>query len=51
MTHYLILLAQKHESFRKTELEALAELEHVSVDLSHHDDNVRISLSALMTDY
>ncbi|KAK9362952.1 S-adenosyl-L-methionine-dependent methyltransferase [Lipomyces starkeyi] len=40
MTQYLILLAQKHESFRKTELEALAELEHVSVDLSHHDDNV-----------
>ncbi|KAK9238676.1 S-adenosyl-L-methionine-dependent methyltransferase [Lipomyces kononenkoae] len=40
MKEYLILLAQKHESFRKAELEALAELEHVAVDLSQHDENV-----------
>ncbi|KAJ8101557.1 S-adenosyl-L-methionine-dependent methyltransferase [Lipomyces tetrasporus] len=39
MPEYLILLAQKHESFRKTELEALAELEQVPVDLSGHDVN------------
>ncbi|KAK9466206.1 S-adenosyl-L-methionine-dependent methyltransferase [Lipomyces arxii] len=38
MPQYLILLAQTHESFRKTELEALARLEHVQVDLSGHDE-------------
>ncbi|KAK7202880.1 S-adenosyl-L-methionine-dependent methyltransferase [Myxozyma melibiosi] len=38
MPEYLVLLAQTHESFRKAELEALAVLENISVDLSSHDE-------------
>lgn len=34
---FLILLAQVQERFRKLELEALAELENINVDLSGHD--------------
>ncbi|KAK9447959.1 S-adenosyl-L-methionine-dependent methyltransferase [Limtongia smithiae] len=38
MRDYLILFAQTHETFRKLELEALAELEQVSVDMSDHSE-------------
>lgn len=34
---FLILLAQAHEHFRRLELEALAEFEHIAVDLSDYD--------------
>uniref|UniRef100_A0A060T4X0 tRNA (guanine(10)-N(2))-methyltransferase n=1 Tax=Blastobotrys adeninivorans TaxID=409370 RepID=A0A060T4X0_BLAAD len=35
---FLLLLAQAHETFRKAELEALAELYNVPVDLSEHSE-------------
>ncbi|KAK9478527.1 S-adenosyl-L-methionine-dependent methyltransferase [Lipomyces japonicus] len=38
MPKYIVLLAQAHETFRKPELEALAELEGLKVDLSGHDE-------------
>ncbi|KAK9454978.1 S-adenosyl-L-methionine-dependent methyltransferase [Dipodascopsis uninucleata] len=38
MRDYVILLAQKHESFRKSELESLAVLFNINVDLSSHSE-------------
>ncbi|GMM28299.1 tRNA (guanine-N2-)-methyltransferase [Martiniozyma asiatica (nom. inval.)] len=38
MKTYLIFLAQSHPNFRKAELESLADLHNIKVDLSNHDE-------------
>ncbi|KAI5960956.1 uncharacterized protein KGF55_004223 [Candida pseudojiufengensis] len=39
MKEYLILLAQAYPQFRQAELESLAELHDIQVDLSHHNES------------
>ncbi|KAI5952819.1 hypothetical protein KGF54_003686 [Candida jiufengensis] len=48
MKEYLILFAQAHPNFRQAELESLASINKISVDLSHHDETkpfLKISLN------
>lgn len=44
MPTYLVRLAQTHESFRKVELQALADLAGVKLEFIKYDENVRISM-------
>lgn len=46
MPQYLIRLAQVHESFRKVELQALADIVQVSLEFVHYEEDVS-SLSKL----
>lgn len=41
MPQYLIRLVQVHESFRKVELQALADLAEVSLEFVHYENDVR----------
>ena len=40
MPEYLVRLAQIHESFRKAELQALADLAETNIDLVRYDEDV-----------
>lgn len=42
MPEYLVRLVQVHESFRKAELEALAELTGVEMEIILYSENVRL---------
>jgi tRNA G10 N-methylase Trm11 len=44
MPTYLIRLAQAHESFRKVELQALAELAGVELEFIKYEENVGNSI-------
>lgn len=44
MPTYLVRLAQTHESFRKTELQALADLAGVNLEFIKYDENVGICI-------
>jgi tRNA (guanine10-N2)-methyltransferase len=42
MPEYLVRLAQVHESFRKAELEALAELTGIKMEIILYSEDVRL---------
>ena len=44
MPDYLIRLVQMHESFRKAEIQALAELAGVEVDIIEYHEDVSLRL-------
>ena len=44
MPTYLVRLAQTHESFRKAELQALADLAGVKLEFIKYDENVGICM-------
>ncbi|ODV85333.1 hypothetical protein CANARDRAFT_199428 [[Candida] arabinofermentans NRRL YB-2248] len=50
MKEYLIYLAQSHTNFRKAELESLAELHNIKVDLSTHDESSPFMIVKLEND-
>lgn len=50
MKKYLIYLAQSHPGFRKAELESIAELNGVEVDLSSHDESNPFMIVYLKSD-
>lgn len=45
---YLIRFAQSHESFRRPEIEALADLAGIELDILFYDGSVRFLLSNLL---
>jgi len=48
MPEYLVRLAQVHESFRKAELEALAELTGIEMEIILYSEDVRLDFDVLV---
>lgn len=48
MPEYLVRLVQVHESFRKAELEALAELTGTEMEIISYSEDVRLDFDVLV---